>query len=602
MLQSYNLKLSTRASQFYRSCTTNTGHRFQSLNAHQGATFTPFRDNQVSHEIQTFEKTLEMNKGWKAVKTQKNKRRKIDSGETPRFAGANEEVLAIEIEELRKAYHENASTDTVPAENLVTEENASRNEDEIDLEIKELSSTGDGLAISKDGNHVYTVPFALPGDIVRARIWPQDRLRLPYVVTDFVKVLKPSPSRDDAQINCKYFQTCSGCQFQMMTYKDQLAHKKTIVQKAFRLFSGLPSEAVPSVGDTIGSPLQYGYRTKLTPHFDGPPGGRKATFTEVPPIGYSIKGRKKTMDIEGCPIGTDIVQEGIKRERVRVAENIRSYKNGATLLIRETTERKMLDKAGQENIPEAETPEDSSDTLKSLISKELVQDPTGAPLIRLTYPTHIDEKSYTNDMNGVATEYVDEYTFTSRAGSFFQNNNSILSTFTAYVRNNALPPNSPPGELPVKYLLDAYCGSGLFTITLSTIFRSALGIDIDPKGIEQARVNAAANNLENAGFMQADAPALFAEVPFPADQTLVVIDPPRKGASEDFLEQLLRYGPKRVVYVSCNVHTQARDVGVLARGNENWRYEIESVRGFDFFPQTYHVEGVCVLNRVEGVK
>ena len=102
--------------------------------------------------------------------------------------------------------------------------------------------------------------------------------------------------------------------------------------------------------------------------------------------------------------------------------------------------------------------------------------------------------------------------------------------------------------------------------------------------------------------MQADAPALFAEVPFPAEQTLVVIDPPRKGASEDFLKQLLQYGPKRVVYVSCNVHTQARDVGMLAKGDKNWRYEIESLRGFDFFPQTYHVEGVCVLNRVNASK
>lgn len=546
-----------------------------------------------------------MNKGWKAVKAQKNKRRKVDSGEDPRFEGSNEEVLAVEIRELRKAYQETkeaVAKSTTTAEDSAPAEDATKNEDEIDLEVNELSSTGDGLAISKDGGLVYTVPFAVPGDKVRARIWPQDRLKLPYIMTDFVQVLQPSPKRDDSQINCKYFQTCSGCQFQMIPYKDQLEHKKIIVQKAFRLFSGLPSEAVPSVGDTIGSPLQYGYRTKLTPHFDGPSGGRKATFTEVPPIGYSIKGRKKTMDIESCPIGTDIVQKGIERERLRVAENIRSYKNGATLLIRETTKRTTLNEPDHKGKLPTEILKGSLDTLKSLISKEITQDSEGTPLIRLTYPTYVDEKSYTNDMNGVATEYVDNYTFTSRAGSFFQNNNSILSTFTAYVRANALPPSSTLDEPPVKYLLDAYCGSGLFTITLSTIFRSALGIDIDPKGIEQARVNAAANKLENAGFIQADAPALFAEVPFPADQTLVVIDPPRKGASEDFLKQLLRYGPKRVVYVSCNVHTQARDVGVLARGDEKWRYEIESLRGFDFFPQTYHVEGVCVLNRIAVVK
>jgi tRNA (uracil-5-)-methyltransferase len=546
-----------------------------------------------------------MNNGWKAVKAQKNKRRKLDSGETPRFEGSNEEVLAVEVKELLNAYHErkqDAANGASQADDSVPVEDPSCGEDEIDLEVKALSSTGDGLALSKDGKQVYTVPFGMPGDTLRARTWPQNHLKLPYTTTDFVKLLQPSPKRDDSKINCKYFQTCSGCQFQMMPYEDQLDHKKTIVKKAFRIFSGLPAEALPAVGNTIGSPLQYGYRTKLTPHFDGPPGGRKSAFTEVPPIGYSIKGRKKTMDIENCPIGTDIVQEGFKRERARVAETIRTFKNGATLLIRETTERTMLDNPVHEDKLRTENTEESQYTFKSLISKDLTRDSDGAPGVRLTYPTHIDEKSYTNDMNGVATEYVDNYVFTSRAGSFFQNNNSILSTFTAYVRSNALAPSSTPGEPPIKYLLDAYCGSGLFTITLSTIFRSALGIDIDPKGIEQARVNAAANKLENAGFMQADAPALFAEVPFPADQTLVVIDPPRKGASEDFLKQLLRYGPKRVVYVSCNVHTQARDVGVLANGDETWKYEIESLRGFDFFPQTYHVEGVCVLNRVKVSK
>lgn len=589
----------------FKRSITNTFARTQFASLHQEVTFTPFRDSQTSHELRTFERSVEMNKSWKSVKAQKNKRRKIDSGETPRFEGSNDEVLAVEIKELLKAYHETKegiATSTTGAEDSAPAECITHGEDEIDVEVKELSSTGDGLAISKDGKHVYTIPFAIPGDKVRAKIWPQDRLKLPYIMTDFVKVLRHSPKRDESQINCKYFQTCSGCQFQMMPYEDQLDHKKKIVQKAFRLFSGLPSEALPSVGNTIGSPLQYGYRTKLTPHFDGPPGGRKSTFTEVPPMGYSIKGRKKTMDIESCPIGTDIVQEGFKRERIRVAETIRTYKNGATLLIRETTKRKMLDKPEHEDKLQTETSEDPRDTFKSIISKEITKDSNGAPLVHLTYPTHIDEKSYTNDMNGVATEYVDNYIFTSRAGSFFQNNNSILSTFTAYVRDNALSLSPTPGEPPVKYLLDAYCGSGLFTITLSTIFRSALGIDIDPKGIEQARVNAAANNLENAGFMQADAPALFAEVPFPADQTLVIIDPPRKGASEDFLKQLLRYGPKRVVYVSCNVHTQARDVGVLARGDEMWRYDIESLRGFDFFPQTYHVEGVCVLNRVKVSK
>jgi tRNA (uracil-5-)-methyltransferase len=151
-------------------------------------------------------------------------------------------------------------------------------------------------------------------------------------------------------------------------------------------------------------------------------------------------------------------------------------------------------------------------------------------------------------------------------------------------------------------LLDAYCGSGLFAVCLSPLFRAVLGIDIDALGVEAARQNAQRNHLHNAGFIAASAECLFADVPFPADESLVVIDPPRKGASVDFLRQLCTFGPRRVVYVSCNVHTQARDVGMLVTGfgPEASRYKIHSLRGFDFFPQTGHVEGVCFLDRVEA--
>jgi tRNA (uracil-5-)-methyltransferase len=133
------------------------------------------------------------------------------------------------------------------------------------------------------------------------------------------------------------------------------------------------------------------------------------------------------------------------------------------------------------------------------------------------------------------------------------------------------------------------------------MFRSSLGIDIDVHSIDNARENAKLNNLPNTGFAAADATLLFQKVPYPPDQTLIVIDPPRKGCSKDFLRQLLEYGPRRIAYVSCNVHTQARDVGYLVQNDSpnGVRYDIESIRGFDFFPQTGHVEGLAILNKVQ---
>ena len=212
-----------------------------------------------------------------------------------------------------------------------------------------------------------------------------------------------------------------------------------------------------------------------------------------------------------------------------------------------------------------------------------------------------EEKTCITDQNAIATEYIDQYAFNNTAGAFFQNNNSILPRFTTYIRDHILPAPSHTA-IPIRYLIDAYCGSGLFTITLSSLFSASTGIDIAPPAIKAAHENAKSNNIANATFMTADASALFVKVTYPPEETVVVVDPPRKGCDANFLEQLLLFGPRRVVYVSCNVHTQARDVGLLVEGKGGARYDLESLRGFDFFPQTGHVEGVAVLNRVEEAK
>ena len=530
---------------------------------------------------------------------ERSKKRKTDTFQTE---GSNEEVLEFEVAELlRRGSPSNAAQES-PNDGQTPHTVGDRGSRslperfaEIQLEILELSSTGEGLALSKSGDHVYTVPFSVPGDTVLAKVVHQVRGR-PYSGAEFVRVIKPSPKRDDAGIGCKYFSACSGCQLQMLPYGEQLAHKKTVIEKAYRNFSGLDSSPLPPIDDTIASPMQYGYRTKLTPHFDGPgrkgrPGAVRA-FTEVPAIGFTRKGWSKVMDIESCPIGTDVVQKGLTRERERVARDIAKYKNGATILIRETTSR--LPKSGDRTSEDRK----AENRVSQQHSSQVTDGKPPRPFIRTEHSTYIEEKTYTSDMNGSSVEYIDDWKFTNTAGAFFQNNNSILPTFTAYIRDRANSSLSKHSKSPpLKYLLDAYCGSGLFAITLSSLFTASLGIDIDPKSISAARVNAVDNDLTNIGFIEADASALFADVPFPPDQTLLVIDPPRKGASEDFLSQLLHFGPERVAYVSCNVHTQARDVGFLVRGDGKWKYEIESLRGFDFFPQTGHVEGVAFLNR-----
>ncbi|CEJ93940.1 Putative tRNA (Uracil-5-)-methyltransferase [[Torrubiella] hemipterigena] len=509
------------------------------------------------------------NRKWKQKKTKREKNI---------TEGSSEEVLRNDIQALIQSRRPEATADSEQDTDTAKEETLPQEGTEIDVEILELSSTGDGLGMKDGSDQVYVVPFTVPGDIAKIKVYRHLRHEN-QTISDFISITKPSPLRDDTRIQCKYFNTCGGCQFQMLDYKEQLKLKKRVLEKAYLNFSNLAGELVPAIQDTIGSPLQYGYRTKLTPHFDGPPGFRpskrknqNASFSKCPEIGFMRKGQRKVLDIEDCPIGTEAVRLGMGRERQRMEKEYTNYHRGATILLRENTKRYQK---GDAAIPE---------TLPPFTSKTETD-------------TVVDIKSCETDSKTTTTEYIGDHVFTNPAGSFFQNNNSILPVFTEYVKQRILPSSGD-----IKYLIDAYSGSGLFTITLASVFQHSTGIDIAADSINSARQNAQLNGLgeDRCKFIAADAGELFKSVSYNADETVVVLDPPRKGCDASFLSQLRNFGPKRVLYVSCNVHTQARDVGVLVRGEgEGKRYEIESLVGFDFFPQTGHVEGVAILNRVD---
>ncbi|POR36673.1 tRNA (Uracil(54)-C(5))-methyltransferase [Tolypocladium paradoxum] len=475
-------------------------------------------------------------RAWKQKKTKREKNI---------TEGSSEEVLRYDILALLESRRSEPGTDAAD-EGTNDDEPLPEEGTETEVEVLELASTGDGLAMRPGSSHVYVVPFTVPGDTARVNVFRHLRHEH-HSVADFISITKPSPLRDDARVRCRYFASCGGCQFQMLEYPEQLRLKRRVLDKAYRNFANLPAELVPAVGDTIGSPLQYGYRTKLTPHFDGPPGFRpskrgrnpKVPFASCPDIGFMQRGKRKVLDIEDCPIGTTAVRLGMARERERMQREFNKYERGATILLRENT-RRYLDGDGQEEAP----PKDG--------------DPLPPYTARSEGDGFVDVKSCETDSKATTTEY---------------------------------------------YLIDAYSGSGLFTITLASVFQHSTGIDIAADSIASARRNAALNGLgeDRCKFIAADAGQLFRNVAYAPDETVVVLDPPRKGCDADFLAQLRRFGPRRVLYVSCNVHTQARDVGVLVRGEgEGARYHLESLVGFDFFPQTGHVEGVAVLNRHES--
>ncbi|KAF8196298.1 S-adenosyl-L-methionine-dependent methyltransferase [Mycena galopus ATCC 62051] len=510
---------------------------------------------------------------------------------------------------------------------------------ELEMQVVAICSTGSALATTPASPRpwVVVVPFALPGETIRVKVYRNARL---HSVADLLAIVTPNPElRDDSAVRCKYFGTCGGCQYQMLSYENQLNLKRDVIVKAYRNFSDLPETAIPTIEATMPSPKQYAYRTKITPHFEAPTKAQRVDPNnpqgqgEKPEwckIGFNSVGTHKVMDIEDCPIATPIIQETLPKVRANVVKNLYTYKKGVSLILRDSL-APGPSTATSTNADSMHTDASEPEITKASASPQ--DDPE--PHVCIT------------DHRGTVRERVGPWIFEYPNSSFFQNNNSVLPSLVEYVRGRIFAPfadaatsnlesNATDGagaETPAPtHLVDAYCGAGLFAITLSPHFRTVTGIELSAESIRAATRNAELNAHlisptptndsdptaaiasktspnpkapPKISFLAGDATNIFRTVSsFPPAQTVLLIDPPRKGCDQPFLDQLLRFGAGTVVYVSCNVHTQARDVGVILRGQTGsggkGRYVLESVRGFDLFPQTAHVESVAVLRLVQS--
>ncbi|KAI0641077.1 S-adenosyl-L-methionine-dependent methyltransferase [Trametes meyenii] len=458
---------------------------------------------------------------------------------------------------------------------------------QLELTVTSISpSTGKSLSVATaDGRPwVVVTPLSFPGERIRVRVYQHARL---HSQADLLHVLEPNPEwRDMSLVQCKYFGICAGCQYQMLSYEKQLDLKRQTVVEAYKNYSSIPPELVPVIQPTIGSPLQYGYRTKLTPHFQRPPFSFQkaqkrgdAPVTEGKPdwlkIGFHEVGTSRVMDIEECPIATPVINKTLGPIRDDIINNIAKFKNGATLLFRDSLQ-----------------PGDEGEGAANPVASVAAED---------------GEHICVTDQKGSVRERVGDMLFEYTAGTFFQNNNSALVPLTSYVRDAVFPtnPSAPTtaNERPT-HLVDAYCGSGLFSIMLAPHFDRVAGIELSAESIRAAQRNAELNGLcpEKISFMAGDAANIFETVQnFPRERSVLIIDPPRKGTDERFIDQMVAFGANTVVYVSCNVHTQARDVGIILKSTQSAaerggrRYVLESLTGLDLFPQTAHVEAIAVL-------
>ena len=188
------------------------------------------------------------------------------------------------------------------------------------------------------------------------------------------------------------------------------------------------------------------------------------------------------------------------------------------------------------------------------------------------------------DPQAIVTERVGDLSFQFKAGEFFQNNPYILPQMVTHVVEEAVAAGS-------DYLVDAYCGVGLFALSAASQFQNVAGVEISEPAVRWAQANAHINGIKNTRFVIGKAEAIFCGLKFDAMQTTVIIDPPRKGCDESFRQQLMAYQPRCIVYVSCDPATQARDLKEFVAAG----YQIKKVQPFDLFPHTRHIENVVSL-------
>jgi 23S rRNA (uracil1939-C5)-methyltransferase len=456
----------------------------------------------------------------------------------------------------------------------------------IEIPITDFTDQGDGVgrwttaalasAEASSESRVVFVPATVPGDRVQVRLV---RVKPRYAYAQLVKILEPSPDRQRPE--CIVADKCGGCQWQHVDYETQQRAKKEQVIQALKRIGQF---ADPPVDSLLANAQQFHYRNKATY-----PLGQSATGQVQ--AGYYRKGSHRLVNLNQCPIQDDrldpllaSLKQDIQAQGWQIYDEVTHQ--GAL--------RHLSLRIGQQ----------TGQILITLVSRERTL-PGLEEQAALWCDRYQGENSQvvgvclnhnpqrTNAIFGSKTiclagqDYLEEswggLRLRLRSDTFFQIHSDQAEKLLAIVL----------AELQLtgtEAIVDAYCGIGTLTLPLAQQAGQVWGIESLPSSVHQARENAALNGLEQVHIEEGTVEAVLPQLPFHPD--IVVLDPPRKGCDRQVLDTLLRVQPQRIVYLSCNPATLARDLKILC---ETQVYRLSRVQPADFFPQTAHVEAVAFL-------
>jgi 23S rRNA (uracil1939-C5)-methyltransferase len=457
-----------------------------------------------------------------------------------------------------------------------------------DLPISDYAA--EGKSIGRLEGKVIFATGAVPGDVVDVFVTKNKKDWAEGKAIRF-----SSFSADRVEPFCIHFGTCGGCKWQMLPYNKQLQYKQ---QEAEQVLKRIGKVALPGVSPIIGSDDTVHYRNKLEFTFSN---RRYLTndeiknageITQEDALGYHAPGIfDKIIDIKECWLMDDINNKIRNTVRKYAEDNRFTYYDikEHTGFLRNIIVRYCTTGELMVNMVFGQDDRESMKMIKKILDHLLENIPSISTLLftinKKWNDSIYDLEPQVHYGKGYITEMLGEFRFKISPKSFFQTNTRQAEKLYQVAADFA-------GLTGSEVLYDLYCGTGSIGIFLSKHSKKIIGVDVVEESITDAKENALLNNIEHAEFFAGDVIQICNAEFFKqhGHPEVVITDPPRAGMHEKLIQKLLEIEAPKIVYVSCNVATQARDITLLGE-----KYEVKKIQPLDMFPHTHHIECVVLL-------
>ncbi|MEA2103138.1 MAG: 23S rRNA (uracil(1939)-C(5))-methyltransferase RlmD [Candidatus Cloacimonadota bacterium] len=457
----------------------------------------------------------------------------------------------------------------------------------VDLEIVDLAYEGKGIA--RIGKYCIFVKGGIPGQTVRAFV---TKAKISYAEANVTEILQKSPT--EIEPRCKYFKHCGGCVYQNLPYDEQLFYLEKQVKDTYQHLGGFSKINFLPI---IGSENIYHYRNKMEFSFS-PYRWLMPGIDEHKDENFALglrpnKSYMKTIDIDKCfiaPLESEKIMSIVRKFAI---ENNLQPHNQKThqgflrhLMLRKgyNTDQIMINIITKNDRPE----------LFNGLVKKLAASLPNLPSIVNAVTDTLSGTTKGEKYNLLFGEkYIEEklgkFRFRISAESFFQTNTYMAEKLYELIKNFS---NLERDNI----VWDLFCGAGSIAIYLAPFVKKVIGFEIVHQAVEDAKINAKLNGIENVEFIESNLDKYFQKntekiKEFPSPD-LMILDPPRAGINFQLIREIIQIAPKEIIYVSCKPSTQVRDLKIFT---EKGKYRIDAVQPVDMFPHTAHIEVVTKL-------